>query len=138
MHFQQVALTLLAFSSAHEGASLQASPAQHLFTISPPGVGISSRIVVERNPLQPLMSEDGWIVRLVKNALQPPIYFPPVHTEEGLQDALSRAWEFHRYTTPPAPILSRFFETTVSSSLPLRDLPATHRGLSSESPPPSE
>jgi hypothetical protein len=125
MHFQQVALTLLAFSSAHEGASLQASPAQHLFTISPPGVGISSRIVVERNPLQPLMSEDGWIVRLVKNALQPPIYFPPVHTEEGLQDALSKAWEFHRYTTPPAPILSRFFEPTSSpprsaSPLPLR------------------
>lgn len=111
MHFQQVALTVLAFSAAHD-ASVQNSAARSQIFILPPAS--RERIVVERDPLQQAEVSHQWLVRLVRNSLDSPIYFPPVHTEAGLQAALAEAWEFHRKTTPPAPFLTRFLEPRLS------------------------
>ena len=105
MHFQQVALALLAFSSTR-GASLQSS-LQRLTVVPPLG---SPRIVVEQDVRDP----SAWQVRVVTR-LEPPIYLPPVTTQEGLRDALERAWQFRH------PVLTRFLEPP--SSAPLRSSP---------------
>lgn len=127
MHFPQVALTVLAYSSTVGGTVAQSpSPIDKISILAPTS---GARIVVERE--YPLT--DGWVVRLIRGALQPPMYFPPVHTEEGLQDALARAWELHRLSAPPrapAPFLSRFLEPLPAS------LPSSPRSRSASPPPP--
>ncbi len=105
MHFQQVALALLAFTSTR-GASLESS-LQRLTVV--PLLGLS-RIVVEQDVRDP----SAWQVRVVAR-LEPPVYLPPVTTQEGLQDALEKAWQFRR------PHLTRFLEPP--SSAPLRPSP---------------
>jgi hypothetical protein len=74
-----------------------------------------SRVVIEQDNQIP----DSWYVRVVKGGhrrvFEPPVYFPAVTTQEGLQDTLKQAWDFHRQTSPPAPFLTRFLETPSSS-----------------------
>ena len=112
MNYHQVALTVLAFSSAR-GGTLDISPAEQ-FSIAPPSG--STKVIVEQDNQLP----GSWYVRLVKHvgarrSLHPPVYFPAVTTQEGLQEALAKAWEFHRQTTPPAPFLARFLEPPTSA-----------------------
>jgi hypothetical protein len=118
MHFQQVALALLAFSSTR-GASVQSS-LQRLTVV--PALG-TPRIVVEQDIRDP----SAWQVRVVAR-LEPPIYLPPVTTQQGLQDALERAWQFRH------PLLTRFLEPPVSA--PLRSSPPTSWPSSPASSPP--
>lgn len=114
MNFQQVALAVLAFSSARGGTIVRGphpESQQHIAIVPPLGL---AKIIVERDN----QDSNAWYVRLVKQGrrtLQPPVYFPAVTTQEGLQDALQKAWEFHRETSPPAPFLSRFLEPPSSS-----------------------
>jgi hypothetical protein len=110
MNFQQVALAVLAFSSAR-GGSIDQRTAQSIAIVPPLGL---AKIIVEQQSLE----DQSWQVRVVKSkhrTLQPPVYFPAVTTQEGLQDALANAWEFHRQTSPPAPFLTRFLEPPTSS-----------------------
>lgn len=114
MNFQQVALTVLAFSSAR-GGTISHKTAQSI-TIDPPST-ISSRLIVEQDN----QNTDSWYVRVVRTGrrtLQPPIYFPAATTQEALQDSLAKAWELHRQNPPSPPPrfhLSRFLESPSSS-----------------------
>lgn len=124
MNFQQVALAVLAFSSAR-GGTIEQRTAQSIAVIPPTGF---SRLIVERDN----QDTDSWYVRVVKagrRTLQPPVYFPAVTTQEGLQDALQKAWEFHRQTSPPTPFISRFLEppTSLPSSPPRSASPPRRR-----------
>ena len=130
MNFQQVALTVLAFSSAR-GGTIERRTAQQIAVVPPLGL---ARIIVERDN----QDSDSWYVRLVKQgrrSLQPPVYFPAVTTQEGLQDALARAWEFHRQTDPPAPFLTRFLEPPTSSPPRSASPPRRRTGISRQTPP---
>ena len=116
MNFQQVALVALSFSSAR-GGTIERSPhpsSTHQIAIIPP-LGLS-RVVIEQDNQIP----DSWYVRVVKGGrrrvFEPPVYFPAVSTQEGLQETLKKAWDFHRQTSPPAPFLSRFLEAPSSST----------------------
>jgi hypothetical protein len=124
MHFQQVALALLAFSSTR-GASIQSS-LQRLTVVPPLG---TPRIVVEQDIRDP----SAWQVRVVAR-LEPPIYLPPVTTQQGLQDALERAWQLRRPSGHNAPFLTRFLEPPPSSA-PLRSSPPTSWPPPASSPP---
>ncbi len=130
MNFQQVALTVLAFSSAR-GGTIERRTAQQIAVVPPLGL---ARIIVERDN----QDSDSWYVRLVKQgrrSLQPPVYFPAVTTQEALQDALARAWEFHRQTDPPAPFLARFLERPTSSPPRSASPPRRRTGISRQTPP---
>jgi hypothetical protein len=111
MNYHQVALAVLAFSSAR-GGTLDISPAEQFSVVAPSG---GSKVIVERDNQQP----GSWYVRLVKHSpagIRRSLYaFPAVTTQEGLQEALAKAWEFHRQTTPPAPFLARFLEPPTSA-----------------------
>lgn len=110
MNFQQVALAVLAFSSAR-GGTIEQRSAQSIAIIPPVSL---ARVIVE----QDAQDVDSWFVRVVKGGrrtLQPPVYFPAVTSQEGLQDVLQKAWDFHRQTSPPAPFLTRFLEPPSSS-----------------------
>lgn len=129
MNFQQVALAVLAFSSAR-GGTIEQRTAQQIAIVPPLGL---ARVIVEQDN----QDSSSWYVRLVKGgrrALQPPVYFPAVTTQEGLQDALRKAWEFHLETSPPAPFLSRFLEPPTSSP-PRSSVSLQARMLDSSSPP---
>lgn len=99
MHFHQVALTVLAFSSSR-GAGLESSP-QSLTVIPMRG---PSRIIVE----QDLKDPSAWQVRL-NTQDRTPVILPAVTTQEGLQDALTQAWQMR---PPGAVYLTRFHETS--------------------------
>jgi hypothetical protein len=131
MHIQQVALAVLAFSSAHGGTMVTSRFPPDKFSIIPPSG--NSRIIIERDPIQLL---DEWIVHVFqKGVLKPPMYFPPVHTEAALEDALARAWEFHLSSKPP-PHLSRSVEPFLSLSPPRSaSLPRLRTGASRQSSP---
>ncbi len=131
MHFQQVALTVMAFSSAR-GASIEPAPAHahHVTLILPLGV---SKVIVEEDSGVPGL----WSVRLHKNGrrtLQPPVYFPPVFTQEALLNVLEHAWDMQRKPDPPRfPFLPRFLEpprTPPRSASP----PRRQRGVSPQTP----
>ena len=110
MNFQQVCLAVLAFSSAR-GGLIDQRTAQSIAIVPPLGL---ARIIVEQQTVE----DQSWQVRVVKGGhrmLQPPVYFPAVTTQEGLQDALTKAWEFHRQTSPPAPFLTRFLGPPTSA-----------------------
>ena len=111
MNFQQVALAVMAFSAAR-GGTIDQRTSQSIAVVPPLGL---ARIIVE----QDLKDTDSWYVRVVnrggRRTLQPPVYFPAVTTQEGLQDALTKAWEFHRQTSPPAPFLTRFLGPPTSA-----------------------
>jgi hypothetical protein len=110
MNFQQVCLAVLAFSSAR-GGMIDQRTAQSIAIVPPLGL---ARIIVEQQTVE----DQSWQVRVVKGGhrmLQPPVYFPAVTTQEGLQDALTKAWEFHRQTSPPAPFLTRFLGPPTSA-----------------------
>ena len=110
MNFQQVCLAVLAFSSAR-GGLIDQRTAQSIAIVPPLGL---ARIIVEQQTVE----DQSWQVRVVKGGhrmLQPPVYFPAVTTQEGLQDALTKAWEFHRQTSPPAPFLTRFLFSPTSA-----------------------
>lgn len=134
MHFQQVALAVLAFSSARGGTFTGEArhPVGGVMTIIPP-MG-HSKIVVEQDN----QDNDSWYVRLVRThtrrpmLLEGPIYFPAVSTQEGLVEALTKAWEYHRQQHP----LSRSIEpsppkTPLQSASPARQ----QRAVSPQSPP---
>jgi hypothetical protein len=141
MHFQQVCLTALAFSSAH-GGSLQKLPSiEHFVSIRPPHAP-QSEIVIE----QDLLDEESWSVRLIRRhnrLLHIPVHFPPVRTQEDLLDTLVKAWRMH--SAPPAPFLTRFVEpplgvqrlTRPPSRTPPRSAspPRRQRGVSPQTPP---
>ncbi len=117
MHFQQVALAVLAFSSAH-GASLE-SGLQRLTVVPLLGLGLSRIMVVEPDA----RDASAWQVRVVsRGRLEPPVYLPPVTTQEGLRDALDQAWQLLRPSGHNAPFLTRFLEPP-PSSVPLRTSP---------------
>lgn len=137
MHFQQVALTVMAFSSARGGTVVEelatAGSSSRLLTIVPP---LShSKITVEQDN----QDVDSWYVRVTHPSsrrirhLLPPVYFPAVTTQQGLQATLARAWEHHRRRA-----LSRFVEppTPPASSPPRSASPARQqRAFSPQSPP---
>jgi hypothetical protein len=131
MNFQQVALAVMAFSSARGGMIDQRTA--HSIAVVPP-VGFS-RIIVE----QDFKDADSWYVRVAnrggRRTLQPPVYFPAVTTQEGLQDALQKAWDFHRQTSPPAPFLTRFLEPPTSSPPRGASPPRLQTGTSRQTPP---
>lgn len=99
MHFQQVALAVLAFSSSR-GAGLESRP--HSLVVIP-SRGLST-IIVE----QDLVGDpSSWQVR-VAHPRKTPIYLPAVTTQEALQDALAKAWQMR---DPSGPVfLTRFHE----------------------------
>lgn len=130
MHFQQVALTVMAFSSA-KGGSIEPAPAhRHLITLIPP-LG-ASKLIVEEDDVVP----GQWNVRLHKGGrrtLQPPVYFPSVSTQEALLNALEHAWDLQRRPDPQFPFLTRFLEpprTPPQSASP----PRRQRGVSPQTP----
>ena len=138
MHFQQVALTVMAFSSARGGTVEPATttPAHHQeVTIIPP-LGLS-RITVEEDNAVPGV----WGVRLVqgghssRRSLFPPLYFPPVTTQDSLLTALHHAWDIHIQSQHrPAPFITRFLEpprTPPKSASP----PSRQRGVSPQTFP---
>ena len=123
MNFQQVALAVMAFSAAR-GGTIDQRTSQSIAVVPPLGL---AKIIVEQQTVE----DQSWQVRVVKGGhrmLQPPVYFPAVTTQEGLQDALTKAWEFHRQTSPPAPFLTRFLEapTSAPSRLTRALEPLTH------------
>jgi hypothetical protein len=131
MHFQQVVLTVLAFSSSR-GGTIESAPAHvHQVSIVPP-LGLSRVVVEEDNGVPGL-----WSVRLHKNGrrtLQSPVYFPPVTTQEALLNALEHAWDMQRRPDPHFPFLTRFLEpprTPPRSASP----PHRQRGVSPQTPP---
>lgn len=133
MNFQQVALAVLAFSSARGGSIVRGPHAesQQQLTIVPP-FGLA-RIIVEQQAY-----DQSWQVRLSKlgrRSLQPPVYFPAVTTQEGLQETLGKAWEFHLQTSPPAPFLTRFLEPPTSSPSRSASPPRRRRDFSRQTPP---
>lgn len=98
MHFQQVALAVLAFSSSRD-AGIESSP--HSLVVIP-SRGLST-ITVE----QDLKDTSAWQVR-VAHPRKTPIYLPAVTTQEALQDALVKAWQMR---DPSGPVfLTRFHE----------------------------
>jgi hypothetical protein len=105
MHFHQVCLTALAFSSAHGGTVDHcASHGHHLAIRQGP-----AEIVVE----QDLGDSESWQIRLLRHRnrlLHAPVRFPPVRTQEELLDVLTRAWRIGAAPLP-APFLTRFLET---------------------------
>ena len=121
MQFQQVALTVLAFSSTR-GGTIESAPAHvHQVSIIPP-LGISRVVVEEDNGVPGL-----WSVRLHKGGrrtLQSPVYFPPVTTQEALLNALEHAWDMQRKPDPPhLQLFTRFLEpprTPLKASSPQR------------------
>jgi len=111
MQFQQVALTVMAFSSARGGSIEHAlSPSQQVSVILPPPS--LSRIVVEEDNQAP----GTWGVRVVggsgkRRTLLPPVYLPQVDSEAGLRNALAQAWDIHIQSQHrPAPFITRFLE----------------------------
>jgi hypothetical protein len=109
MHFHQVCLTALAFSTTH-GGTLDHCPAHgHHLAIRQLGPS-SAEIVVE----QDLGDFESWQVRLQRRRnrlLHAPVRFPPVRTQEELLDVLSDAWRIG--AAPPAPFLTRFLEPPI-------------------------
>ena len=72
----------------------------------------TSEIYVEQDNQVP----GSWYVGVRKTqplSLRPPVYYPPVNTQEALLEALTKAWDFHRISAPPAPFISRFVETFI-------------------------
>lgn len=107
MHFQQVAVIVMAFASWRGGTVIDGLVPEHpvrFLTVVPP-TG-ANKIVVEQDN----QDAESWYVRLAnpRRALQPALYFPPVDTPEALQDTLRRAWDEHRRRSVPG--LSRFLE----------------------------
>lgn len=124
MNFQQVCLAVLAFSSAR-GGLIDQRTSQSIAIVPPLGL---AKIIVE----QLTVEDQSWQVRVVKGGrrtLQPPVYFPAVTTQEGLQDALIKAWEFHRQTSPPIPFISSLLArpTSLPSSPPRSASPPRRR-----------
>ena len=122
MNFQQVALAVMAFSSARGGTVVRGPypETQRQIAVIPP-FGLA-RIIVEQQE-----HDQSWQVRLSKlgrRSLQPPVYFPSTHSPEGLKDALARAWEFHQTASPPAPFLTRFLEPPNSAPPPASSSPS--------------
>lgn len=108
MHFQEVALTLLAFSAAHR-ATLNGGVDVGYTVVPPTG---PSRIMVSQDE-----SEQGkWYVRVEhshwagRRTLVAPIHFPAVTDVEHFKLVLNRAWSFHRSHRRSPPGLSRFLE----------------------------
>ena len=114
MIFKQVCMTVMAFSSARS-ASIQSYQTDKL-AVHP--ATSRSEIMIERDNQDP----EAWYVSLAKlgfeNAQKPPVYYPSVKTQEELLDVLSKAWEFHRQTEPPAPFLTRCVEPLIISPTP--------------------
>ncbi len=110
MHLQQVCMTALAFSAARGGAiEMPATQGLRPVVIHPLRGNDETEIYVEQDN-QELGS---WYVGIRETkplALRPPVYFPPVTTQEALLDTLTKAWEFHRQSRPPDPLLTRFVE----------------------------
>ena len=110
MNFQQVALSVMAFSSAR-GGSLERNSLSSRVTMSLPHPD-SSRIIVEEDYQIPGL----WSVSLVKGGrrvLHPPVYLSPVDSELDLTSALERIWDIHLQSQQkhhPAPFITRFLE----------------------------
>jgi len=111
MEFQQVALTLMAFSAAHNDNVAVHSPTPDSFVLHP--LNSPSRIYVRRALHDPA----AWAVRVEKkhtlrgrSSLLPPVYFPFCRTEQELRETLDKAWEFRDSSRHPSPYLSRFVE----------------------------
>jgi hypothetical protein len=106
MHFHQVCLTALAFSTTH-GGTLDHCPAHgHHLAIRQLGPA-TEEIVVDRD----MFDFESWQVRIRRRKnrlLQTVVHFPPVRTQEELLDVLTKAWRIG--TAPPAPFLTRFLE----------------------------
>ena len=116
MHFHQVCLTALAFSSAHGGTLDHCASHGHHLAIRQLGTS-SAEIMVE----QDLGDSEAWQIRLLRHRnrlLHAPVRFPPVRTQEELLDALTRAWRIG--AAPPAPFLTRFLEPPAEITMPPR------------------
>ena len=124
MHFQQVALAVLAFSSSR-GAGLESSP--HSLVVIP-SRGFS-RIVVE----QDLQDPSAWQVR-INSPRRTPVYLPAVTTQEGLQDALTQAWQIQHPLNAPV-FLTRFLEPPTSSPPRSASPPRRRTGVSQQTFP---
>lgn len=128
MHFQQVALTALAFSSARGGTVESGPGSVHQLTLVPFS-GVSRVIVEEDNGVPGL-----WFVRLTKGgrrSLQPPVYFPGVTTQEALLNALDHAWDLQRKPHPPFPLFLEPPRTPPRGASP----PRRQRGVSPQTSP---
>jgi hypothetical protein len=126
MHFHQVCLTALAFSTTH-GGTLDHCPAHgHNLAIRQLGPS-SAEIVVERD----LGDFESWQVRLSRRRnrlLHVPVHFPPVRTQEELLDTLTNAWRIG--TAPlPAPFLTRFLEPPVKTPPRSASPPRRQKGV---------
>ena len=116
MHLQQVCLTAMSFSAARGGIlETTETPGFMPVVIRPltyDTANQSSEIYVEQDNQVP----GSWYVG-VRNtkplALRPRVYYPPVNTQEALLDALTKAWDFHRISAPPAPFISRVVESFI-------------------------
>jgi hypothetical protein len=108
MNLQQVTLVMMAVSSGG-GGTLETDPLNRNQLAIIPRSGLA-KIIVE-----PGETGQGWQVRLVKHGrrvLEPPVYFPPVTTQEQLRETIEKAWAIHRQSGVPAPFLTRFLEPT--------------------------
>ena len=110
MHFHQVCLTALAFSTAH-GGTLDHCPAHgHHLAIRQLGPS-TEEIVVDRD----MFDFESWQVRIRRRKnrlLQTVVHFPPVRTQEELLDVLTKAWRIGA-APRPAPFLTRFLEPPI-------------------------
>lgn len=140
MHFHQVALVVQSFAAARGGLVIDGLSPEHptgFLTVIPP-TG-HDKILIEQDNQE----LDSWYVRVststTRRALYPPIYLPPVTTQEGLRKTLQQAWDLHRRRSMPS--LSRFLEppnpparTPPRSASPARQ----QRGISPQSSPDRE
>lgn len=133
MEFQQVALTLMTFSSAN-GGTVEAFHPNGFVMHSPSG---ATHIHIRRDFVEP----DAWNVRIEKHSLRgrrslmPPIYFPPCRTPEELTATVREAWILQR-KSHPSPFLTRFLDppnTPPRSASPSREGRLTVRVPSPES-----
>jgi hypothetical protein len=124
----------MAFSIARGGSIQSYAHDVNQLAVHPP-TG-RAEIMIEKDNQDP----EAWYVSLAKtgfiNAQQAPVYFPSVKTQEALLGVLTKAWDFHLQTQPPAPFLTRCIERTAdgfelvdaeSSSSPQTALPLRRR-----------
>jgi hypothetical protein len=131
MEFQQVALTLMAFSSANGGTVEPFHP--NGFVLHAPSG--ASHIHIRRDFLE----SGAWNVRIEKHSLRgrrslmPPIYFPPCRTPEELRATVNEAWLLQR-KSHPSPFLTRFLDPP--NTPPKSASPSRETRLSVRLPPP--